>query len=409
MEMNKKKLLVLGGSEIQTQLISAAVKVGYYVIVCDYRKDCLGATLADKFYQINYMDKFQVLKLAKEECIDGIISNSEAAMINVAYVSQVLDLPGNSLESIKTISSKLTFREFQKTNDIFAPNFSISSSFCEAKKLSKNLRFPIIMKPCQSCGSRGTTVINNSDKIDLYNKEWIKCSEYSLDNRVMLEEFIEMKDISSFIDGDIFVYNGKIIWNGLFTSKRSVNAPMVPMTQIYPVNLSKMQLEEVKETLSKIIFTSDISYGEYNIEMYFTKHDHLFCIEINPRQGGNGIPEMIMKHSGIDYNKLLVTTAVGDNYYYDSIISRNKKMNLVSRHQVYSRENGILQEIYCSPRVKELITNLDYKVKIGERVNKCENAGDVIAFVDLEFNNREQQMDIVNNIENEIYPKVLIT
>ena len=95
MERKQKKILILGVGEAQRNLIQASLNQGYYVIVCDLREDREGAKLANKYYKVDYMDRKAVLEIAQRENIDGVISNSEPAMLNVAYIAEQLGLPGD--------------------------------------------------------------------------------------------------------------------------------------------------------------------------------------------------------------------------------------------------------------------------------------------------------------------------
>ncbi len=58
-------------------------------------------------------------KLQKVEEVDGIISNSEVVMQNVAYVCEELGLRGNTLESIRNIGEKNLFRKLQNRIGVF--------------------------------------------------------------------------------------------------------------------------------------------------------------------------------------------------------------------------------------------------------------------------------------------------
>ena len=143
------------------------------------------------------------------------------------------------------------------------------------------------------------------------------------------------------MDGDVFVYNGHILWNGLFTSIRSSYAPMVPTTQVYPIVLDDKRIQIVKEAVSVIFSNAGVKFGEYNIEMFFDSSDRLFVIEINVRQGGNGIPGTILKHSNINFTKLLVSLSVKDERYYQEVKESISECRYLCRHPIYSPKGGI--------------------------------------------------------------------
>ena len=51
-----KKLLFLGGSDIQVPGIEFAKSLGYYIITCDYLPDNPGHKISDKYYDISTTD-----------------------------------------------------------------------------------------------------------------------------------------------------------------------------------------------------------------------------------------------------------------------------------------------------------------------------------------------------------------
>ena len=116
-----KKILILGANNSQVQLIQAAKEEGYYVIVCDYTNDNPGIPLADKHYQVSYLDQKAVFSISKQEQIDGIIGNTDPAMTMVAYISEQMGLVGNKPESIDRFISKYAFRQLQEQVGIFQP------------------------------------------------------------------------------------------------------------------------------------------------------------------------------------------------------------------------------------------------------------------------------------------------
>ncbi len=69
-----KKILFLGGSKQQIPAIQYAKDNGYYSILCDYLSDNPGQFVADKFYCVSTTDMEAILKVAKENSIDGIVA-----------------------------------------------------------------------------------------------------------------------------------------------------------------------------------------------------------------------------------------------------------------------------------------------------------------------------------------------
>lgn len=335
-----KRILILGAAKNQLPLIQEAVLMNYYIVVCDWTKNNPGIKLAHKHYQVSILDKEACLDIAIKENIDGVVSNYEAAMPVVAYISEKMGLVGNSSIGIENIMSKNGFRKLQKECGLYTPNHIISDNFSNISDIIQTYKFPIIVKPCECSATRGTTKFDNYVSAEIATV-FAECCNISRNGRACIEEYVEMPSLE-IIDGDVFVYNGRILWNGLFTSIRSSYAPMVPTTQVYPIVLDDKRIQIVKDAVSVIFSNAGVKFGEYNIEMYFDSSDRLFVIEINVRQGGNGIPGTILKHSNINFTKLLVSLSVEDERYYQGVIDGNSDCRYVCRHPIYSPSSGIL-------------------------------------------------------------------
>ena len=177
---------------------------------------------------------------------------------------------------------------------------------------------------------------------------------------------------------------------------------MIPTTQVYPIVLSNQKIRIVKEAVSAIFKNAGVRFGEYNIEMYFDKYDRLFVIEINVRQGGNGIPRAIYQHSNIDFTKLLVTLCVGDEQYWYTIKEDIPTCKYICRHPIYSTRSGIFRGVDIEDPINQYVKCLIFEKKEGDMINACTNALDVIGFVDIEFTNRQIQLDYYDKLTNYI-------
>lgn len=393
-----KKLLILGGSPNQLRLVNAAKAAGIYTVVCNYKEECAARNDCDRFYLQDYRDRDAVLALAREEQVDGIISNSEAAMPIVAYVSEQLRLPGNSLEGIKQLVSKTRFRELQRSCGIFAPKNFECVTWEELMDGIASLEFPVIVKPSECSGTRGTTRIDNREDLDGLKSAFDDCLHFSVNGKVSVEEFVVMPTLQV-IDGDVFVCGDEMLWNGFFTCYRSQYAPMLPMMESFPILISDEDFAMVKDYLRRIFTKAGIKHGQYNVEMYFSEKSDLFVIEINARQGGNNIPHLIELHSGIDFDKMLVTTAVGDRAYFDAAKKMDYTPRYITQYVVFSREAGILEGMDIDECIgKYLIERTDVR-NIGDEVAVGMNAGDSIARLVFDFGDKETQLYYVDRVE----------
>ena len=225
--MSKKKILLLGGSAQQIVAIERARELGFYTVLCDYLPDNPGQYHADVFYQTSTTDKEAVLAVAKKEGIDGIIAYaSDPAAPTAAYVAEKLGLPTNPYNSVEILCNKDRFRAFLAGNGFNAPRSEGYGDVDAAMKDLDRFELPVIIKPVDSSGSKGATVMRSWDGV----REALEFAfSFSRSKRIIIEEFIE-KNHDYLVGGDIFVVDGRVILWGLLNCHRdeSVNR-LVPV------------------------------------------------------------------------------------------------------------------------------------------------------------------------------------
>ena len=400
--MNQKRILILGVGEAQENLIRASKEMGYYTIVCDMRSGMPGEKMADCYYRENYQNKDTIYSIAVNEHIDGVVSNSEPAMINVAYLVDQLGLPGNSVESVQNLLSKKRFRELQNSLGVYSPLSFDSTSFEKAVSIIEQLHFPIIVKPSESSGSRGTTRFDCFDE-EALRRVFEECKKYSRNGHVIIEEYIPMEG-SDVYNADIFVIDEVILWDGWYSGKRSDYLPLVPMSKVFPPIITTENRKRIEKVVNSIIRASGVSLGEFNVEAYITDNDKVFVIEINPRQAGDSIPKLIFEHSGVDLSKLLVSLSVNDSSYYEEIKDKERLCNYITLQVVFPHKSGVYEGLHIHKGLKKYVQWIDEFKKIGDYVEVAKNAEDSVAYVCIRFNNRTTQIRYTNSIEEYIYP-----
>lgn len=399
-----KKILILGGAKAQVPLIKAAKQEGYYVVLCDWTTTNPGIPLADKHYQVSTLDLQAVMEVAKHENIDGVISNSEPAMENVAVISSELGLVGNSVGSIEQLQSKCKFRKLQKSVNAFAPDaFESGNADTFLQKIAE-LTFPVVVKPSKSSGSRGTAFFDHFDRQGI-QRAFEACAAFSVNDLVTGEEYIPMPSLIN-VDADIFVHHGKILWNGLFSCVRSNALPLVPHMEMFPSILNQDQRSLLERKITEILNAADFRFGEVNVEGYFTECGELFVIEINARQGGNNIPELICDHSGIDMYKLLISTCCGDDTYFNDIMDVRHQENCITNFVVFPARSGVLKGIYIDPELANYVYKITQNIPSGKAIRKAEDATDAVAMLRLRFPDQKTQLEWLPKLDDLIYAEV---
>lgn len=397
----KKKILLLGGSTQQIPAIEYANNQGYYTVLCDYLSDNPGQNFANKFYCVSTTDKDEILKVAKKENVDGIVAYaSDPAAPTAAYVAEKLGLPTNPYKSVEILSYKDKFREFLKENNFNCPKAKGFSSLENAKREISQFKFPVMVKPIDSSGSKGVSKVEN---IEDFEEAYKIALENSRSNNIIIEEFI-VQDHEFMVAGDCFVVNKKVELWGLLNSQRDRNVnPYVPVGTSYPISISKKRVDLVKNEINKLLNSLDIEFGAFNIEIMIDKNDNLYFIEMGPRNGGNMIPDLLQMATGEDMIAATVESAMGNEFKFENSSCEDR---YVSTYVLHSDKDGVFVDIDYKNGIENKITKKVIYKKKGDAVQYFDGANKAVGIVFLEFDTQEEQMEFICNPEKWIEVRV---
>ena len=359
--------MFLGAAHFQLPPLIYAKRSGYSTITCDNVKSNPGHKISHKSYDVSTTDISQIIKIAQKERIDGILTfGSDLSMITCAAVSNKLKLPGNNVETIKNLVYKSRFRKLLNDEGIQKINYK-TFSHCQKPLLNEflnEIKIPHIIKPTDSNGSKGVSIIypNQDYNHNVYNafiKSYVK--------EVILEPYIESKNPQ--ICGDGMMKNGELIYiffgDGYFYPELKY---LSPWGETFPTIHSKKIQKKAKEKIFRILSALGFNTGVFNFDILVTLNSEIFINEIGPRSGGNFIPTVIKKQTGVNMIKGCVEESLGNNYninletkepkrYYGSYMIHSKKekgqfssykisksiLDKVHDYTIYKKQNDLVE------------------------------------------------------------------
>lgn len=394
-----KKILMLGGSAQQIIAIETAKRLGLYTVLCDYLPDNPGQYHSDKFYLASTTDMDLMLNIAIDEAVDYVLAYaSDPAAPTAAYIAEKLNLPTNPYKSVEILCNKDLFRSFLRNNGYNTPRSFATSGYDEGS-FQFDLSYPIIVKPVDSSGSKGATVLKNGDSI----KDAIDFAlSFSRGHKVIVEEYIEKKH-PYLIGGDIFVSDGEIVLWGLMNCHRDNNVnPLVPVGKSYPPALEKEDLQLVKNTLQKLVSDLGIRFGPMNVELIVDANNRVFPIDIGPRSGGNMIPDLLGMIFETDLVELSVRCAMGEQI--GEIVSEGRPY--FSTLNLHSDRKGTFVRIDIDPEIDSFIVRKVIYKQNGDEVERFVNASHSIGVFFFHFPDRTAMIHYMNNMNR--YIKIVL-
>lgn len=389
-----KKILLLGGSSQQVIAVVTAKKLGLYTILCDYLPDNPGQFYADKFYQESTTDMEKILQIAQKEKIDYIIAYaSDPAAPTAAYVAEAMGLPTNPYKAVETLCHKDMFREFLSAHGFNTPKAAGFRNKEETIADIGSFTLPIIIKPVDSSGSKGATVLRDLSDLDAAIDYALS---FSRGHRIIIEEFIEKKH-PYLIGGDIFVSGGKVIQWGLMNCHRdqSVN-PLVPVGKSYPPLLDEADLRAVKETLQKLVTNLGIRFGPMNVELIVDANNRVFPIDIGPRSGGNMIPDLLGMIFNCDVVEMSIRASMGESASNET---GNGKLYFATLN-LHSNRKGVFERVEFSSNIEKYIIRKNIYKKQGDEVHYFSNASDALGIVFFKFPDQDTMISIEEHMND---------
>lgn len=322
--------MVLAGGNDQCALIEELRRYfnnEVYVVLVDMSDRAKAIQYADKFIQISTMDRQAVLNAAKMEDIDYIITAcGDQPLSTMAYISERLDTP--------TYLSEKEVRDL--TNKRFMKDKMVKHGIPTAKHLYidkkwdgvlPDLKFPLVVKPVDSNGSKGVKKVIAHNELDSAINEALS---YSISGDIIIEEFKSGEELSC----DFYVENGVAKILSITASKKiKENKKSFTIVQSYypaPVNYSEERLLMIAQ---KIVDAWHLKDTPLLIQM-IVNEDEYNVIEFSARMGGGSKYHLIHVLSGIDIMKVYVEMIMGEKPH----VEPSKQWN-----------NAIMSYIYCHP------------------------------------------------------------
>ncbi|MBK5214568.1 MAG: ATP-grasp domain-containing protein [Flavobacteriaceae bacterium] len=387
-----KKLLILGGSDLQVSIIKLAAKMGIYVITCDYLPDNPGHKFANEYHNISTTDKDKVLNLAQSSGIDGILAYaSDPAATVAAWVAERLDLPTNSLYAVNALSRKDLFRDFMRKNNFLTPRAASFSNFELANCFFLNLDKEAIIKPVDSSGSKGVFRLKKGE----LNKELFEKSlAFSKAQLIIIEEFIEKSGYQ--IGGDGFLVDGKLVFRCFGDIHFSKSNPLLPCAVSVPSLHSKRIQDKVHGELQRLLSAIGMCSGGLNFDILIDDEENVHILEIGPRNGGNMLPELIEYCTGVDMKVYAIKAALGENC---SDLKMTHEKNFYSHYVIHSSQDGVVASFNKSIKLKNNLLYEHYNFKIGDKISKFVNSSNRLGILLLKYKSKEEMLDFIYNMD----------
>lgn len=357
-----QKVLIMGANPETVSLILKAKEMGIYTIVTDNNPNAFAKAYADKAYNIDATDVESLVELAKKEKVDGVLVGvAESLLPAYCKVCEQLKMPCYStIEKFNIMVNKDFFKE--KCREYNVPTIEEYS----IEKMDE-IKYPVIVKPVDSCSSKGITVCHNIEEL----KEGIKYAiSYSDSGKYIIEKYMMGDEVISYY----VIQDGNPIFVAMcdrYTYKGNSKLVQLPTCYIYPSRHIESYIKNTDKVVKDMIKNLGLYKGSIFFQAFVDNDGVVRIYEPGYRLNGAQEHIIVSKVSGIDAKELYINLALTGK---------------VSDKDLYELSNPLPDKISCklSPLVKTGIiaklNGLDQIKRLEDvvSVNPSYNEGDEV-------------------------------
>jgi carbamoyl-phosphate synthase large subunit len=288
---DKKKVVILGsgpnrigqGIEFDYSCVHgvlAAKECGYETIMINCNPETVSTdfSTADKLYfePVFWEHIYDIIQLEKPEGVIVQLGGQTALKLAEKLEKYGIKIIGTDFKSLDLAEDRGSFSNLLKANNIPYPKFGVIQDADEALTLTKELGFPLLVRPSYVLGGQSMKIVINEQELE---QHVVKLLNDLPDNKVLLDHFLEgaiEAESDSICDGkDVYIIGimEHIEPAGIHSGDSYAVLP--------PFDLSENVLKQIEDYTRKIALALN-TVGLLNIQ-FAIKDEVVYIIEANPR------------------------------------------------------------------------------------------------------------------------------
>lgn len=275
--------------------------------------------LADEVVVAETNDDAALVAVAREVAgrrrIDGVLTTCDYYLPAVALVAEELGLPGAPADVLRTATRKHLVRQVLAARGVPDVPFAVAATWDQAHKAAAELGYPLVVKPVDM--NSGTGVRKVADEAGLAvafaaaTGPERNTRDQPLERLVLLERVLEGPEYSV----ESVTRDG--VTRVLGVTAKSVAEPsgaggsgFVESGHLFPAALAPDERAAIERHVVAVLDAVGLTHGISHTEVRVTAAGPRL-IELNPRQGGGYIFELVRLVTGFNPLQVLVDLALG--------------------------------------------------------------------------------------------------
>lgn len=385
-----KKILVQGAGRGNLGIVKTAKLLGVKTIVTGMGGDYPCIPLADKNCYADISDPEAILKVAKEEQIDGaIICCSDTGLKAIGRCNDILGLAGLTEKSAEESSNKFLMKERLVSAGVRTAKFRKVHNDEELLAAVDDIHYPVIIKAVDLQGSRGINIVE--DKTTLL-PAFNDTMSLTREDYCIVEEYLIGKEYGA----QAFVYHGEVLFVLPHGDETIMCKTAVPIGHYMPYSLTKELYEDTWLQVKNGIKALGFNNCAVNVDL-IEKDGKVYVIELTGRVGANCLPELTGNYFGINYYEMILRTALGVSPL--SVFEKRKNPSATLARMVRSNVAGIVESVSL-PQMENV--EIHMFVHKGSEVRAFSNSNDAIGEVIVKGKDLKECDELMNRVMSNI-------
>lgn len=262
---------------------------------------------------VDTMDATEMIAAAREldgrDRIDGVLCWDEARVIAAATVAEALGLPGGDPAMVLRCRDKHQTRQLLAAAGVPQPRSILVETAEQAVEAARLIGYPVVLKPRALAASLGVVLV--ADEAELlaqfgFARDTTVPGALSYDVSVLVEEYADGPEISV----DCAVFHGEVL--PICLAHKEIGYPPYFEEVGHLVDGADPMLADpafrrlLAQVHAAVQFTDGVTHAEFRLTPSGPK-----LIEVNARLGGDLIPYLGLRATGIDPGLAAAAVACG--------------------------------------------------------------------------------------------------
>ncbi len=300
-------LVILGGADGSVGAYLRARDLGYRTVCVDVRTDAPAAAVADELVEVSVREPERIAA-ALAGCTDVVGVLCPASDMGVraqAWLTRHWGLPHPvPAAAVAASVDKAVFRRLLRTLNLPCYASVAGAPGPQLAARAHRLRFPVLVKPVDSSGSRGIEQVAAPAGLEA---AFARAVTFSRLGRVVVEEYVEGVHLSV----EALVVGGAIAFHAV--TRRTLTPPPNWVTAAHrtPAGLPPGVDEHLVEALGQVCAALEYRNGPFSADAVLGTDGRLYLVEMAARLGGNGLAELVEAAYGVDLVTGTIALATG--------------------------------------------------------------------------------------------------